>query len=217
MKGYERELESTQRVMEAMAEHNKQLADSLDRLQVSQATHNMPDPSADPAGYHNFLMDTMGNLIKKHMAPPPEFKARPLPDDADTPVPTSPQDNVAHNRFVAQEIAMQSIHDDYDTVVAEVNKIIQVDPAVSHRIYSSTNPPKEAYRVGREILSAKEKQVSDRRSQGYVESSGLSPAPSQDNDHKLTADEKKVAAMLGISPEKYAKQKNAIAKAKTGR
>lgn len=119
---------------------------------------------------------------------------------------------------------MSEIHEDYDAVIKLAEREYFKDPELKKKVFSSGNPPSEAYKLGKKLMTEQKKAEDDERKReennekGEVFPPNTPPSKKSEEDNgELTSAEKRVARMLltNIPPEeaykKYAEQKKFIA------
>jgi len=192
MKDFERKTQEQDDTINALREHNKSLAESIDTVtdQFSQASR--PDPAENPEEFAKWMEDKVTRDIKREMS----TNQTPTP----TQTPSAQPSQVDYNRDV-QIAIMEAVHDDYNDVIDQVKGDIENDAVLRNQIYSSPNPPKTAYEYGIRKRNAQ----ATTNSQGYVEGGSVGGAPPNPNGGATQA-QIDMANKLGISPEAYMKQ-----------
>jgi hypothetical protein len=181
--------------LRALIEHNQKLAGAIDTVQSKVHKNEMPDPIADPDGYKNWVKEDVEREIEK--------KYRSTQQEA------APYGQQVHPVQIMEQ-AVADAFPDYWEAFGEVNKEMQADPQLKSEILMDRNPPLKLYRYweGRKRSQTQARQ--NNLDQGFVEG-GTTP-PQAHKKRELTDSEKKVANMLGLSPEDYLKQAEVIEK-----
>jgi len=187
MKNLERKTQQQEADLTLMSQHNKRLAEQMESIDArldSKEVAEAPNPVEDPEGYAKFHEE---RRQKDKIA-------------ADR--------KIADLQFNLQQEAQRDAHEDYDEVVNLVNAAMSKDPDLDKKIMKSSNPPKEAYKIGKTMLKEIEEKA-HAEAQGHVEIGSDPPVKTKESP-KLTADEIRIADLMGVSHEKYRKQRDYI-------
>jgi hypothetical protein len=202
MKKYEREGEESKKDIEAMRAHNAQMQSKLEEIERRANTkpdEPEPDIVADPDGYRAWARLKQQKLEKDYLE-------------------RRNQDRIA--AFIEIETGL---HEDYAQAAAIAERDIALDPALSKKIWGSSNPAREAYKYGRKKMdeaAAKDNEETERQERldaGRTEPAGDNPPPAPKDD-ELSDDEKRVIRNLfrDMDPKeatkKYREQKKALAR-----
>lgn len=204
MKGYERQLEATrkqnedlQATIKDMADHNKKLAESIGRVEDQFAESSKPNREDDPEAYDNWLIQKTIRETQKAMMPQAQ--------EADPQAQAQPGQMTP---LQIQALTMSSIYPDYHQAEAEVAEIMKNDDALRVKIMSSENPPQAAYNFWKQMKQSDKTSQDQIAGQSYVESGTMETNPPA--APKLTETQKRLAAALGVSEEKYLAQQKHI-------
>lgn len=194
-----------QEAFNTLSAQYKALSDTVDTVEDKVVQGECPDYETNPKGYYDFQMQQMLNKVEKIVKPTEAPKADPV-----QPTPEQKKDTSIDVRAAA----MSALHDDYDEVIAEVNKEIVANPALESAIWTNTNPYKAAYDHGIKVRAAAAQLKQDQIDQGFVEGGG--PAGPEENTLSL-AEKNMVARMraggVDMTEEKYlAGKKRVIAR-----
>lgn len=204
MKGLERDLGSKNKDIESLKEHNKALRESMDTIEDHFDEANRPDPVDNPVEFADWVQKKTERDIKRNLESNRENK-----------IDTSPATGVSISEDIKTQIIVQeSLHDDYGEVVSSVQEEIDNDSALRHEIWSSPNPPAAAYAYGVKRKNSLLKGREDKLSRGYAE--GGSAPPPADNGNKPTAEQERMANLLGVPIKNYMKQVEQINKKRKG-
>lgn len=181
MKDYERQLQESQRDIDALREHNKGLAakmEEIDRKNKYSELGPEPDPGTDPEGYK---------------------KWRDLKDALEE---TKRAESERQERLDRQIEIQKDLHEDYIEKAQLAEKLMARDPKIRSEITKSDNPPRTAYRIAQEYLKEQrkvedeEKELKRVKSQTEVESSGPEHSAEEKEEKGLSEDQKRVARNL---------------------
>lgn len=104
-----------------------------------------------------------------------------------------------------QREAVREEYDDFDRFVSKavINRI-DTDPALHDRVWTSKNPPLEAYMVGRELILGEKGKTPRLSSEG-----GFRPSPARGGKIEgLDRDQKRVANIFGVSEKEMVTEIN---------
>lgn len=189
----------------ALAEQNKQLAESLDKVEDKVFDVAAPDPETDPTAYADWRDERLLKKMEKMVKPPTELPPPP-PSPAVPPQPRS-QD--------MRETVQQGLHDDYKEMVAETMQDMKTDRALYNTVWQAQNPYKEAYDYGKRKINMSNQARQGNLNQAYAEGGGVPPGA--DGANRLTESEKYLADKLNITEEKYLNRKQIIAQRRSGK
>ena len=200
MKHYERQLAAhneqiakKDQDVEAMRAHQQQLTEAMNKLAAISLQNSKPDPIDDPEGYENWLTAKIKSEIAPVSAPPEPVKTVQKPEKPDM------------TRYTMMEGVVAETYPDYYDKIGVVNEALKTDPTLGDRIWNTSNPYLEAYKLSSEIAAEKAAQRSATISQVSVEGATTMTANPK-KDSNLTEDQKRVADKLGVSHKDYQKQ-----------
>lgn len=197
----ERELEEIRKDAEATRAHNAALAAKLEEIERrSTAKPDEPEPDivADPDGYKAWARLKQQKLEKEY------------------------QERRNQDRIASLIEIEAGLHDDYPEAIKIAEREIALDPALKKKVWDSSNPAREAYKIGRKKMdeaSAKEKEEMERQERldaGRSEPPVDNPPPPKEDE--LTDEEKRVVRNLfrDMDPKeamkKYKEQKKVLAR-----
>ena len=198
----ERELEEMKKDAEAMRAHNAQLAakmDEMERARSAKSDEPEPDIVADPEGYKAWARLRDSKREKEY------------------------QEKRDQDRIATLIEIESGLHDDYPQAVAIAEREIALDPALKKKVWGSSNPAREAYKIGRakmkesEDRDKEEVERQERLDAGKTEGSD-NPPPPAGKEEELSDEEKRVVRNLfrDMDPKeamkKYKEQKKAMAR-----
>lgn len=186
-----------QEAFNTLSAQYKALSDTIDTVEDKVAQGECPDYETNPKGYYDFQMQQMLNKVEKIVKPTAAPKADPAQ-------PTPATEQKKDTSIDVRAAAMSALHDDYDEVIAEVNKEIVANPALESAIWTNTNPYKAAYDHGIKVRAAAAQLKQDQIDQGFVEGGG----PAGADDGTLSLAEKNMVARMkaggvDMTEEKY--------------
>lgn len=203
MKKAEREAEERGKDLEAVRAHQAKLDAALADLDKrTQAKDDIPEPDiiTDPEGYKAWI------------------KLKDAKKERDF------EQKRAADRLKLLIDIEEGLHDDYSKVVALAERDMERDPALKKKVWDSTNPAREAYKLGRKLMdeiAAKDKEEVERQTDlARTSLESDSPAPDKPAEEVLTDDEKRVVRNLfrnvpyDEAVKKYKAQKKALGMAK---
>lgn len=201
MKHLERQYEEMQSKLtakdsdfQALVEHNKKLAESMKDLSGRVVEKPRPDPTEDPTGYDQWMMDK----IKRDMNPSlvPDFDTGPVVKT----VTGETAQQASARKLREQEEEMIELHEDYLFATQQVGKMMDSDYELQQKIMGAKNPALAAYTHYKKVKNKQDNL--DRGSLG----TGAGYEPSAAKKSALTPDEKQWARKLGVSEAQYAEQ-----------
>jgi uncharacterized coiled-coil protein SlyX len=190
----EKSLEEKDMDIHLMRQHNQELSESIttmtSRIDSKEETPP-PDPNEDPEGYHKWWQE------KRTKEKEDEKKERYL------------------TRTNDQIDVQKDLHSDYESVVKPVMKAMETDGELRKKIFGSYNPAREAYKYGKDKMDTKDKEGKEKEEkeaerqraidQGHVE--GGTQGKKSEPSGELSAEEKRTAALMGVSEKKYLEQR----------
>ncbi len=181
--------------IELLKTHNQALQTAVDSVVDKVSEGDRPNPTEDPEGYDNYIIEKMERKQKQ----PAPIPARVANQQVKLP-------NTAKNE--AMENAMAAAKSDYYEVITTVRADIERDRVLYNEVWGSPNPYQAAYKYGTEKAKRAKQDKDDNTDQGHVEG-----GTTHTEADKLTLDaaEKRMAAKVGITEERYLKQKIIIA------
>lgn len=202
MRDFERKHAEKEKDLEAVRAHHAQAMAKLEELERKMNTkpdEPEPDIVTDPEGYKAW------SRLREHKR------------EKDY------QEKLEQQR-IANLIEIESgLHEDYAEAVKIAEREIALDPALKKKVWGSSNPAREAYKLGRAKMKEaadKEKEEVERQERldaGKVESAGNPPPPAP-KEEELTDEEKRVVRNLfrDMDPKeamkKYKEQKKILAR-----
>lgn len=198
----ERELEESRKDIEAMRAHNAQIVAKLEEIERSRSAKSEepePDIVTDPEGYKAWAR------LREHKREK-DYQER------------------LEQQRIATLIEIESgLHDDYAEAVKIAEREIALDPALKKKVWGSSNPAREAYKLGRAKMKEMEDKDKDevarqeRLDAAKTEGADNTPPPAP-KEEELSDDEKRVIRNLfrdmdfKEAAKKYKEQKKALAR-----
>lgn len=183
----EKQLALNSEDVKGLVEHNKKLAEALEKnfksLESKMDMGTRPDPTEDPEAYEAYVLKKVQATLQP--VEMPTF----APPQAPPVQPVAPQ-GISAIEYQAE--IMKTVYPDYSTAAEEVNVEMKTNTFLANQIMSSENPPKAAY----EYWKQKKGEAIQRNEQGTLEGSTFGV---QQKAEKLTEAEKRWAKNLGLS------------------
>jgi hypothetical protein len=110
-------------------------------------------------------------------------------------------------RLDIQIEACRTVYDDYDKLISKAVKAMDRNPALAKKIWASPNPAKAAYQWAKSKQEKDDEGRDSLRTDEAPERGGHRP---KRRTVDLTRDEREAAAAMGISPEDWVKNRDAI-------
>lgn len=176
------------------------LTKTLDKLEDKAFVSEAPNYDDDPKGYMDWRTTQAERKFEKMLK---------------TTSPPKPTSQSTSQPVHVQEAAQEAMHDDYKEIIAEANKDIQKDSALSNAIWDSPNPYKAAYDYG-----VRKRKVAEELRQGNLDRAYVEDGtpPPQDATSLSPEDKACIAKMRSggadITEEKFLAHKQTIAKRK---
>ncbi len=181
MKAYERRLEERDKDFEIIREHNRAMEEEILRLKTNKADKPddpEPDPDIDPAAYRKWMkLQTEKNKEE-------DRKQREI------------------DKHTIQVDMQKELHEDYIDMVKLAERDMAKDKELQKKIWNSDNPAREAYRYGKskhqEVVKAEaeEEERGKSREKMDVEKVGDSGAAGEEEEVKLSDDQKRIIRNL---------------------
>jgi hypothetical protein len=193
-----------------LAQQYKDLSATLDNVQDKVDTTNMPDPIEDPVGYANAREEKLLRKVEKIVSNNTQAKQ-----------PSQTSNNFGQNSQQSmnggltqeqkiQEIAFATIHSDYYDIVNEIYPDLTSDPVLRNQIFSSINPPLEAYNYGKEKRKRSDDMKNKQYGQAFAEGGSL--PPTGEKEQPLSTSDKIIIRKLGMTSEEYINHRNKMKK-----
>jgi len=194
MKNFERGLSEKDEAIISLKQHNETLQSAIDAISSKSLDEARPDPVSDPEAFAKWSVDVAKREISKGAKGNGADKV-----DKSKDIPKPIEGDI---RLSAQIAAMDAVYEDYNEMIEGVKDDIEKDDVLRNRIWSSPNPPREAYKYA---VTKKGQKFGERLSllnKGTVEGGG-GPSPLDDKVGGLSQAQLAMAKKMGVDPKKY--------------
>ncbi len=191
MKHFERVLSEKDKDIEALREHTFKLDEELRKAVKGRDDVSIPEPDVvtDPEGHKKWREFTDARRDKDY------------------------QDKLNQQKMAMLIEVESGIHDDYEECVKMADREMKINKKTNDEIWSSKNPARAAYKLGRKLMddikkSEKDEQDrSDRVKAGEVEGGGNPPPPKKDEPTVSDEERRVIRNLFPGMPYKEAEKK----------